>query len=133
MYRPTVRYDDVYKTYVDDLFHSTHLDRNQIIRAALFAAAHSKEFLDVIQSHKKGGVPTPSPPWMLHQHGYWMEQCPNLKVEEGDVDAISGGTEDKINPGIVERREERRLESVPGRERAIPIRTAGGGITIRIS
>ncbi len=36
MYRPTVRYDDVFKEYIDSLFHATHLDRNQIIRAALF-------------------------------------------------------------------------------------------------
>lgn len=130
MYRPTVRYDDVYKTYVDDLFHATHLDRNQIIRAALFAAAHSKEFLSIMQTNKKRDVPTPSPPWQLIHTSLWMEQNP--RKEEGDVNAISRGTEDKINPGVIERREERRLESIPGRERAIPIRTTGGGITIRI-
>ena len=35
MYRPTMMYDDTFKKYVDGLFHSTTLDRNQIIRAAL--------------------------------------------------------------------------------------------------
>lgn len=35
MYRPTVRYAECYQQYVDKMFLSTTLDRNQIIRAAL--------------------------------------------------------------------------------------------------
>ena len=44
MYRPTVRYDDIYRTYVDRLFKATKLDRNQILRCALFAAAYNHQF-----------------------------------------------------------------------------------------
>ena len=65
MYRPTVCYDDVFLEYVDSLFQATDLDRNQIIRAALFAAAHSKEFQNLLKSYKKKDVPVPSPLWKL--------------------------------------------------------------------
>jgi len=44
LYRPTVRYDDLFKTYVDQVFKSTTLDRNQIIRLALFSAPFNKLF-----------------------------------------------------------------------------------------
>lgn len=59
MYRPTVRYSDIYKTYVDEIFHATRLDRNQIIRCALFTAAHNPLFLTLINTFKKSDVPLP--------------------------------------------------------------------------
>ena len=43
VYRPTVRYADVFRDYIDSIFQATTLGRNQIIRGALFAAAQSKE------------------------------------------------------------------------------------------
>ncbi|MEH6947703.1 hypothetical protein V7068_11650 [Bacillus sp. JJ634] len=86
MYRPTVRYDDVFKEYIDSLFHATHLDRNQIIRAALFAAAYSKEFLNLLTEHKKKDVPLPPPLWERTQHGYWMEQSPKIRRTKGGRD-----------------------------------------------
>jgi hypothetical protein len=52
MYRPTVRYADCYQQYVDKVFQSTHLDRNQIIRAALFTAAYSEEFLKLMRQNQ---------------------------------------------------------------------------------
>jgi hypothetical protein len=79
MYRPTVRYDDIFREYVDSLFRATDLDRNQIIRAALFAAAHSKEFQNLLQPHQKKDVPLPFPLWELDQNCYWLEQRPQLK------------------------------------------------------
>lgn len=85
MYRPTVRYDDVFRDYVDSLFRATHLDRNQIIRGALFAAAHSEEFQKLLEPYKKGDVPLPSPLWKVHQDGYWLEQSPQIKGEGKDV------------------------------------------------
>lgn len=42
VYRPTVRYPDVYKNYIENIYKATNLDRYQIIRLALFIAAHSK-------------------------------------------------------------------------------------------
>ncbi|MGM7724387.1 hypothetical protein [Metabacillus sp. Hm71] len=84
MYRPTVRYDEAFRNYVDSLFHATHLDRNQIIRGALFAAAHSKEFADLLTIYKKPGVSLPSPVWNIRQHGYWMDQ--RYQPEEGGKD-----------------------------------------------
>ncbi|AIE61730.1 hypothetical protein [Bacillus methanolicus] len=139
MYRPTVRYADVYKQYVDSLFHATTLDRNQIIRAALFTAAHSKEFLNLMYTNKKKDVNLPSPSWKLEQSELWKEQNPTTR-EERDVNAnCEGKTKVKTNPGTIGRErsedhKDRRLGQTAGREGEIPfkIRTSGRGIKIRI-
>jgi len=139
MYRPTVRYDDVFKSYVDDLFKATHLDRNQIIRGALFAAAYSSEFQELLKPFMKKDVPLPSPEWQLHDGDFWKEQCPKVKERGKDVNVKYGGTtKASENPGIdfgagsggtSER--SRRFESVtrPGREipsERIKIKESGG-------
>ena len=145
MYRPTVRYDDVFKDYINSLFHATYLDRNQIIRGALFAAAYSKEFRELLTDYKKKDVPLPLPLWDGNQHRYWMEQCPGIKEEKGgkDVNDINErATKINKNSGAIERRgnrteEGRRIESIKGRTREIlsePIRIKNkGGITITIN
>lgn len=71
MYRPTVRYPDVFKEYVDVLFSRTKLDRNQIFRLALFAAAHSDEFQDILKKHCFRDVPLPSAGWTLDDECHW--------------------------------------------------------------
>lgn len=73
-YRPTVRYGDVFRNYINSLFHATTLDRSQILRAALFAAAHSEEFQALLLPYRrKQDVPIPCPEWSLSEHGWWME------------------------------------------------------------
>jgi len=89
VYRPTVRYAPVFRDYVNDVFKETHLDRNQIIRLALFVAAHTKEFRDVLTDYKKKDVLLPSPSWRLSDHHYWLEQCPVIEREGRDVNAIA--------------------------------------------
>lgn len=81
-YRPTVRYNSIYRTYVNALFKATTLDRNQIIRCALFAAAYNNRFLELMSHYKKGDVPLPSPLWQDSDHQLWLEQGV-LKEEEG--------------------------------------------------
>lgn len=76
MYRPTVRYADVFKNYVESIYQTTSLDRNQIIRAALFTAAHTNEFQQLLSHYQRRDVPLPSPDWSLDQHPLWMEQNP---------------------------------------------------------
>jgi hypothetical protein len=88
MYRPTVRYDDIFREYVDTLFYATSLDRNQIIRAALFAAAYSKEFQNLLEPYKKKDVPLPSPLWKLEQQCFWLEQRPKLKRLDGEINDV---------------------------------------------
>jgi len=142
MYRPTVRYDDVFKKYIDSLFHATHLDRNQIIRAALFAAAYSKEFQEILTEHRKKDVPLPPPLWESTQHCYWMEQSPKIKKEKGgrDVNDVNErATTINKNIGVVKRgrrnrkKEDRCIEPIKGSTRTIPsesIRIENqGGIT----
>jgi hypothetical protein len=148
MYRPTVRYDDIFREYVDGLFHATHLDRNQIIRAALFASAHSKEFQNLMNEYKKTDVSLPSPLWDNTQHRYWMEQRPETNERGKDVNVKHGGKgkdsevdSGNFGSGFTTGSEgfERtgRIEQVPGRTGEIPsqrIVTKGkGGITIKIN
>jgi hypothetical protein len=97
MYRPTVRYDDIFREYVDSLFHATHLDRNQIIRAALFMAVHSKKFQNLMNEYKKIEVSFPPPLWDIDQHRYWMEQSPGIKERGKDVNVEHGGTKKTEN------------------------------------
>ncbi|MGV7002526.1 hypothetical protein ACWA2C_28210 [Priestia megaterium] len=152
MYRPTVRYADEYKTYIDELFRSTTLDRNQILRCALFAAAHSKEFHQIISHFQRKDVPTPSPGWSLGDWRWWRFQDVK-KVEGMDVNALnSGKTSDEKNGtagdagrGSYPKRNEP-LQGTPiprasqGRIRPVAskggmdvIRGTGGGITIKLT
>ncbi|MDX5476610.1 MAG: hypothetical protein LPK00_13830 [Bacillaceae bacterium] len=83
VYRPTVRYHEIFRIYVDDLFKVTSLDRNQIIRAALFTAAYSKEFDQLIKPFaylQEVGVdvPLPEPKWHLREAKFWLEQNPGI-------------------------------------------------------
>ncbi|TYO73063.1 hypothetical protein [Rossellomorea marisflavi] len=94
MYRPTVRYADVYRNYVNDVFHATTLDRNQIMRLALFVAANSPEFNAILRQHGKHDVPLPRPTWRSNHTALWMEQDPTLNTEGEDVNAVDGGAED---------------------------------------
>ena len=132
MYRPTIRCSDIYKDYINDLFHATDLDRNQIIRAALFSAAHSELFQRIMNEHLKGDVTPPFPAWRSTDTRLWMEQDPEIKREERDVNAIeTGRVEIKVDNGIVERnRREAVRQSTQGRTREI--RKKGGGISIQI-
>ncbi|WP_155010692.1 hypothetical protein [Priestia megaterium] len=82
-YRPTVRYHSMYRTYVDSLFQATKLDRNQIMRCALFTAAHNPVFLALMKQYKMSDVPLPSSPWQPSSHPLWMEQEPNIKEKGG--------------------------------------------------
>ena len=84
-YRPTVRYHSMYRTYVDSLFQSTELDRNQIMRCALFTAAHNPVFLALMNQYKMSDVPLPSSPWQPSSHQLWMEQEPNIEEKRGGV------------------------------------------------
>ncbi|MBY0214772.1 hypothetical protein [Priestia aryabhattai] len=82
-YRPTVRYHSIYRTYVDSLFQATKLDRNQIMRCALFTAAHNPVFLALMNQYKMSDVPLPSSPWQPSSHQLWMEQEPNIEEKGG--------------------------------------------------
>lgn len=100
MYRPTVRYADVFKEYVEFLYEATSLDRNQIIRAALFTAAHTNEFQQLLSHYQRRDVSLPSPDWGLDQHSLWMEQNP---VEtKRKVLAKNMGTKELLPPAAKE-------------------------------
>lgn len=75
MYRPTIRYDDVFKTYVDDVFKTTSMDRNQIIRAALFVAAHTPEFRALLHNYRVTEQNIPVPSWTMKDDYYWKGQA----------------------------------------------------------
>lgn len=125
----------MYKDYVDAIFFATHLDRNQIIRAALFAAAHSPEFLKLMEKNKRGDVPLPSSKWGLDQAELWRDQNPRLEEKEGDVSVK--GRKDKNDNGDLGREQQKEsseeLRRQRENERRIREIQPGGGIKIRIS
>ncbi|USL11054.1 hypothetical protein [Bacillus bombysepticus] len=98
VYRPTVRYSDVYKDYIENVYKSTDLDRNQIFRLALFVAAHSDEFKSILQKHKIADVPLPCPYWDRGEEDCWKEQnyikkrnlSPFKITEQGGIKFILG-------------------------------------------
>jgi hypothetical protein len=64
-YRPTIRYCDTFRDYINDMFRATRLDLNQILRLVLFSAAHSNEFNDILKQYKRKDVPIPKALWNL--------------------------------------------------------------------
>lgn len=143
MYRPTVRYNDIFRDYVDGVFKSTSLDRNQIFRLALFAAAHSDNFQSVLEKYKKKDVPIPHPNWSTSDNGFWLDLYPTL--DEGrEVNVKLRGTEAEANFRAVANEREwkkaeqhRRHKQIEGRNgeissgtnESIRIRGNGGVIT----
>jgi predicted NAD/FAD-dependent oxidoreductase len=144
VYRPTVRYADEFKKYVDDLFHATNLDRNQIIRAALFYAAFSSSFQSIMNQYKKNDKPLPSAQWLEDHHWLWMEVNPSKQEKGKDVNvnrrgegehtkdsqsAVKESTQDQVNTKRDEQSLERREGKFPTER--IVFRNQGG-ISIKI-
>lgn len=132
VYRPTVRYDDLFKVYVDQIFKATSLDRNQIIRLALFSAPFSPLFQHQIKKHMTS--PLPSACWEVTDHGLWMEQTYNT-IEEGKD--VNGDNQEIFSFGVPQ--EPGETNALPGasarREREIyeqKVIRQSGGITIKI-
>jgi hypothetical protein len=92
MYRPTVRYSEIYREYVDEVFHATNLDRNQIIRLALFVAANSPEYNEILSEYRKADVLLPRPKWSPNQSALWQSQEP-MEIEEGGTSHVIDGRE----------------------------------------
>jgi len=76
-----VRYDDLYQVYVDEMFQATNLNRNQIIRLALFTAPFNQEFLNQLDKFKK--KPLPRVYWEVTDSGLWMDREFKKQVEGG--------------------------------------------------
>lgn len=128
MYRPTVRYDDSYKNFVNDLFHATTLDRNQLIRAALFIAAHSEDYKALIRPYLRRDVPLPSPIWRATDHGLWLEQSPVNREEGRDVNDSQKEIRREAAPA-----QTRRFEQTPRRAGEVrQERQSNGGLKIFI-
>ncbi|ARK32106.1 hypothetical protein [Halalkalibacter krulwichiae] len=82
MYRPTVRYDDLYKDYVTNLETATHLNRTQVIRAALFIAGHTQEFKNLMDPYLKRGHSFPDPLWEADENGLWYHDKAEVVQEK---------------------------------------------------
>jgi hypothetical protein len=76
IYRPTIRMSDAYQQYVNAAFHATtaQLDRNQILRLAVFSAPFSAIYQDAISPYLKPGQQLPAVPWRPNEWGYWLNQ-----------------------------------------------------------
>ena len=136
MYRPTVRYSEIYRDYVDQVFHATTLDRNQIIRLALFVAANSPEYNAILSEYKKADVSLPHAGWEPHQSPLWQSQEPTEIEEGGTSHAIDGrkaGTSevaDVSRSGAIGEAGENTRREGQVRER---IKATGGGISFSLN
>lgn len=94
MYRPTVRYEDCFREYVDQLVNVTGLDRNQIFRLAMYLMPFSKEGKEVLNFFSSS--PLPSPKWNLNSMVEWYGEPLNLALEggtsAGEQKQLEGGT-----------------------------------------
>jgi hypothetical protein len=99
-YRPTVRYSDDMKAYVDDLFYATHLDRNQLFRAALFFFGSDSLSKNFLETHVKKQMQLPSPLTVQQpNHDFFMKFANFLDLSVGGRDVFEpseGGTSEKI-------------------------------------
>ncbi|GAE27117.1 hypothetical protein JCM9140_3233 [Halalkalibacter wakoensis JCM 9140] len=121
MYRPTVRYDDAYKQYVENVFNSTHLDKSQIIRAALFIAGHTEQFSRIVEPYLKKGMSLPVPLWSEGQDELWLNQKATVVNEPQIIEkAIS-----KEQPRYQKRRVEEQPIASP------KVFSPGGGVSIK--
>lgn len=75
MYEPKIRCADAYREYIDRLYKATKLDRNQIVRLAMFCAPFSGLFQSKIEGrHLKDGQTLPPASWNQKQDGIWLTQ-----------------------------------------------------------
>ncbi|WP_332698207.1 hypothetical protein [Halalkalibacter lacteus] len=122
MYRPTVRYEDVYKEYVENVFHATHLDRSQIIRAALFIAGHTEQFSRIVDPYLKRGMSLPSPLWEEEDEELWLNQ---KTIEQTEILKV-GKSAHREQIKHEQKREHEQLIASP------KVFSPGGGISIKI-
>ncbi|MFD2679630.1 hypothetical protein [Bacillus seohaeanensis] len=136
MYRPTLRCSDVFKDYLQSLADVTGLDKNQLIRLALFSAPFNKLFIAQIEQNASD-VTLPSPTWEVFDSRLWMEQNPKLegKGETSHDDNRRKTSITKVNGinerGTEENEQHRRQQQTERQQREI-CKREGGGISIRI-
>jgi len=71
-YRPTIRMSTLYKDYVDYLFESTNLDKNQILKLGLFIGMMSKDFMNTVNEYKFQKLTLSTSPWESSEQRLWM-------------------------------------------------------------
>jgi hypothetical protein len=125
-YRPTVRYDSRFKDYVEELFHCTDLDRNQLLRAALLFFGSEGKGKEFLTSHLLIGKTLPPP--LLEscpEYGLWQGSAAQKVEGERDVKEIEATPTQPLEGGTSD-------EIIIGGEYSKPIiidtRGAGGGI-----
>lgn len=127
MYRPGIRMDNVYKEWVDELFHASKLDRNQIFRLALFVAAHSNEFRQELEPYMKPGKAFPVK-WQLSESDLWQKQQRSELNEQTTREADLGpvrrvGKSERAIPQPVQRNERHGETTPPGTVERAPAAT----------
>lgn len=141
MYRPTVRYSDIYRDHINKLFKSTTLDRNQIIRLALHVAAHSNQFQKTLSKYKTGDVPLPYPQWKVDSHGLWFENNQvkakggkdvNVNISrdrqtESFIGTDAGSSSPQETSDRCEQQIKRREREIPTKR--IPLKSEGGTLS----
>lgn len=131
MWRPPLRCDDRYRTYVEELFQTTCLDRNQIMRAMMFTAPFDDQFRKLMERHQHDTSPLPHQDWAITEAGLWMEQTYEKK---GGSD-VNDQSESRRKVETISRVDSRSAATRGTREeprRVRPVRPGGNGVTIKV-
>lgn len=89
-----------YKDYVDSLFNTTNLDRNQIMRLALYVLGHTSEGLRILEEFQKDvETPIPLPSWeLLENWDLWLGRKTNGVGERNVKDKLNTDVKPKSQP-----------------------------------
>jgi len=106
--------DDCFKDWIEDVVKVTGLDRNQIIRLALFSAPFSAVFVAQINERKKYDVNLPPPPWKRESGGgAWRSSTWKKEEREGDVNEFQRVQRNDSGGGNEEERRTGETSAVP--------------------
>ncbi|MGJ9381822.1 hypothetical protein [Salipaludibacillus sp. CF4.18] len=130
MYRPTIRMDDAFKEWLEQVAKETGFNVNQLIRLAIFSAPFSAVFTAQLQKASETDVSLSPPPWdRLSDGGPWRWK--EWKREEKGVDVYAESEQEgteiviesvrNVEPGEPERESDvRNAASSERREREVP-------------
>ncbi|WP_053399345.1 hypothetical protein [Priestia koreensis] len=129
VYRPTVRYSDVYAEYMEKLADSSGLERTQLIRCALFAAVHTEEFQKIINEFSEKDQAFPAPVWSLEDHSLWLELDSDTTNRKEESNELTPRVHNQAKEHG-EQTKEKRKQSKESTLSSLRTRTSTGGVSL---
>lgn len=132
VYRPTVRYSDVYAEYMEKLADSSGLERTQLIRCALFTAVHTEEFQKIINEFSEKDHAFPAPVWSLEDHSLWLELDSDTTNRKEESNELTPRVHNQAEAHGKQAKEERKQGQKPSLSSTRNTPAAGGESFLRL-